>query len=153
MATSTESVLQPRAQLSSLPDEIKAHIARMCAEQDEAIRAAMEETAERFGGYEEPYSAIQSHRRMSGHSLGSLYQTSKEWRDFAAPHRFKHLNWRMLCNERFRFDYVHRFGRFFVSLDTTPASHIDGFIHLAEVISLLPNITRIKVGDYERLFA
>lgn len=60
---------------------------------------------------------------------------------------------KQLCDERFRFDYAHRLGRFFVSLDLTPGSTTDGYIHLAAAASLLPNIARVKVADYEQVLA
>ncbi|KWU43299.1 hypothetical protein RHOSPDRAFT_35171 [Rhodotorula sp. JG-1b] len=70
----------------------------------------------------------------------------------AAPHRFRHLSWTQLCDERFRFEYAARLGRFFVSLDLTPGNYIDGYIHLAGALPLLPNLTRIRVTNYEGVF-
>lgn len=57
---------------------------------------------------------------------------------------------KQLCDERFRFDYAHRLGRFFLSVDLTSGSTTDGYVQLAGSASLVPNIARIKVGDYEQ---
>lgn len=48
---------------------------------------------------------------------------------------------------------MHRFGHLFVALDLTPAPTTADYIHLASVISLLPNLVRIKVGNYEETLA
>ncbi len=39
---------QPRAQLNTLPDKLKAYMAHLCAKQDVAIRKALADCRERF---------------------------------------------------------------------------------------------------------
>lgn len=48
---------------------------------------------------------------------------------------------------------MHRFGHLFVALDLTPAPTPGDYVQLASVISLLPNLVRIKVGNYEETLA
>ncbi|GAA5963400.1 hypothetical protein JCM8115_001213 [Rhodotorula mucilaginosa] len=138
-----DNAVQPRAQLNTLPDELQAYIARLCAEQDVAVRKALADCHERFQEFRPPASDVYAYLSQVKCSVGALYGTSKGWQKVAAPYRFQ------LRDERFRLDYAHRFGHFFVALDLTPAPATGDYIHLAGVNSLLPNLVRIKVGNYE----
>lgn len=170
----TDDALQPRAQLNMLPDELKTYIARLCADQDVALREALIDAEKRFAGCYPQCTDIYGYRLKVQSSLGALYQTSKEWQKITAPHRFRvrravtrvegprradtavpprqRLNYRQLCDERFLFDYAHRVGGFVVSLDLTTAATINGFVHLAGAVSLLPNLKQIKVDNYKQVF-
>ncbi|GAA5863385.1 hypothetical protein JCM3774_005274 [Rhodotorula dairenensis] len=143
-----KGAVQPRAQLSTLPDELKTYIARLCAEQDEAIRNALADVRKRYGGGI-GRKVLAEYVSEKESTVSGLYGTSKAWRKLVTPYRFKCLTGKQLNNERFRFDYVHKYGRFFTSLDLTASVGVYSYVHLAGVISLLPNIVRVEVSDYD----
>lgn len=85
----TDEALQPRAQLNTLPDELKAYIACLCAEQDDAIREAFADLSRRFTAKHPLSSEIQEYKSKLRSSIGALYGTSKKWQQIAAQYRFQ----------------------------------------------------------------
>lgn len=84
-----DDAVQPRAQLNTLPDELKAYIARLCAEQDVAVRKALVDCHERFQEFHPPASDVDAYLSQVKCSVGALYGTSKGWQKVAAPYRFQ----------------------------------------------------------------
>lgn len=85
----TDEAPQLRAQLNMLPDELKAYIARLCAEQDDAIREVFADLSRRFAAKHPLSSEIQEYKSKLRSSIGALYGTSKRWQQIAAPYRFQ----------------------------------------------------------------
>jgi hypothetical protein len=84
-----DDALQPCAQLNTLPDELKAYIARLCAEQDDAVREAFADLSRRFTAKHPLSSDIQGFKSKLKSSIGALYGTSKRWQQIAAQYRFQ----------------------------------------------------------------
>lgn len=84
-----DDLLQPRAQLSTLPDELKAYIARLCAEQDDAAREALVDAEQRFARFPGLRGEILALKSKLEGSVGALYATSKDWQAIAAPYGFQ----------------------------------------------------------------
>lgn len=71
-----------RVSLDSLPTEVKAHIARLCAEQ----YATLKEKLDQLTDVRDAVTHFRKANTMT--SLGSLFRSSKEWATICAPFRF-----------------------------------------------------------------
>ncbi|GAA5991842.1 hypothetical protein JCM10908_002232 [Rhodotorula pacifica] len=86
---------EPRARaqagigLAKLPTEVKQLIARMCDEQDQAIRVAEADFCERSEGYDVPAELEPWQTMPEPSTLAVLYGLSREWRNIVTPYRFQ----------------------------------------------------------------
>ncbi|GAA5991855.1 hypothetical protein JCM10908_002238 [Rhodotorula pacifica] len=138
----------PHTPLGTLPDEIKSYIARVCAQQDAAVREAFEDASKRFAtGDRLTLDNIARAQKAETSSLGTLFQVSKEWARLAAPFRFRTLTVKKMNDERFRLGVLHLRGHNLVEVDLTGATPND-LVTFAGIYPLLPAIKRVKVDEY-----
>ncbi|GAA5991904.1 hypothetical protein JCM10908_002264 [Rhodotorula pacifica] len=144
---------EPRARaqagigLAKLPTEVKQLIARMCDEQDQAMRNAVTDLQRRQSGDEMPDELTPQHLRANLSSVGVLYSLSREWQQIATPIRFKHLQLRRIVDALFRARIMPCYAVHIKTLD------LDGLTDsLMESLLLclphLQNVVHLRVGHF-----
>ncbi|BGP43982.1 hypothetical protein JCM10450v2_008199 [Rhodotorula kratochvilovae] len=135
----------PRVKLNDLPLELKRHIAELCAEQDARLAAwsaalvrQSQDNALVAGG------AVQL-RHKYDHSLGALFQVSKEWSEIVAPLHFETVRFgHEGVTPVFKFQVATRRPQHFQVLDLTGsnAAVVDALFPL---LPLFTNISKVVI--------
>ncbi|POY73810.1 hypothetical protein BMF94_3351 [Rhodotorula taiwanensis] len=136
-----------QADLNCLPTEIKTHIARLCAQQDDRLREQCDELSRRY----EPSRASIRGSIMRPSSIGCLFRASKEWSTIAAPFRFTVLSMRLLRREDFYHETFHTLN--FEARSYEHRTSMDILVKLAGVLPLLPNLRTVKLVDFNAIFS
>ncbi|KWU43269.1 hypothetical protein RHOSPDRAFT_35144 [Rhodotorula sp. JG-1b] len=127
------------ASLASLPGELHARIASMCALQDERFKYA--KLAIRSPTF--PLADPEPAERWT--TVGALSVVSKYWNKVTEPYRFSKLKAAHLASRKFRSGFGRKFGRYITELDLTDlcnGSEPDPTIVL-DALPSLPNLRTI----------
>ncbi|KAG0658938.1 hypothetical protein C6P46_005558 [Rhodotorula mucilaginosa] len=126
------------ATLASLPAEIHARIAALCALQDRRFKhaklALQKDTTFPV--------ADPSHTVPAPSTVGALSVLSKYWNQVAEPYRFSRLEASHLESRKFRLGFGRKFGRYITELDLGDLCRRDGAdpTIVLDALPLLPNL-------------